>query len=273
MRKRNRQWGSAAASVHNSSLIRCRGNVDQKCSTRTRARGFGPALTGLQPATSSRRVFGLDGCGDLLPPSFFEGFATLALRASSSMIAFLRKPKKVTSTESAFRNLQIVPQQCCTKPKSPLAGARTCQPMLSRHGDGSSTQSRKTTRHAPYADTLSERLRCREASSPKNSVKRSGSGFRIELSIGRSGRIWKLPIPRPERGAPTISKRKSPDATHVAPVAERHSNDWFGAGSSRAAPLRLNAAPIHSDINSGSKSVPRLGTGLGGTSRLRYGIQ
>jgi hypothetical protein len=35
-------------------------------------------------------------------------------------------------------------------------------------------KSRKTTRHAPDADTLSERLRCPEASSPKNSVKRSG---------------------------------------------------------------------------------------------------
>jgi hypothetical protein len=63
-----------------------------------------------------------------------------------------------------------------------------------------------------------------------------------------------LRSPRPERGAPTISKRKSPEATHVA---ERHSNDWFGAvWSSRAGPLRLNAAPVHSDINSGSKSVP-----------------
>src|ERR1700740_2949506 len=52
----------------------------------------------------------------------------------------------------------------------------------------------------------------------------------------------------PERGAPTISKRKSPEATHVA---ERHRNDWFDAvWSSRAGPLRLNAAPIHSDINS-----------------------
>jgi hypothetical protein len=70
--------------------------------------------------------------------------------------------------------------------------------------------------------------------------------------------------PRPERGAPTISKRKSPEATHVA---ERHRNDWFGAGwSSRAGPLRLNAAPIHLDINSRKQ--------IGSESeKIRYGIQ
>jgi hypothetical protein len=72
-RKRNRQRGSAAASVHDSSPIRCRGNVDKRCKNAAREQGrggFGPALTGLQPATSSRRVFGFDGCGDLLLLTF-----------------------------------------------------------------------------------------------------------------------------------------------------------------------------------------------------------
>ena len=61
-------------------------------------------------------------------------------------------------------------------------------------------------------------------------------------------------VPNARTRRSDISKRKSPETAHVA---ERHSNDWFGAvWSSRAGPLRLNAAPIQSDINSGSKSVP-----------------
>src|SRR5580704_12210517 len=98
MRKRNRQRGSAAASVHDSSLIRCRGNVDKRSKNAAREQGRGVSVPRSQASS---------------PPLQAGGFSDRAKYWSEWQYLNLRppRPERGASTISKRKSPEATP--CC----------------------------------------------------------------------------------------------------------------------------------------------------------------